>query len=151
MPKARCYAKVMDFTKLKSETAVTPKACINIACQSHLSCHSNSCFKCQKRGRKKRGHICGPTCECRHRLPDKKRTRAETLEEKNNIDWCSWNSDVHKQPLAQTLPKHGQCDLFQNTACNAISHSKSVCNSNASLILDGPIGQCMHKCQEKEN
>ena len=151
VPKARCYGKVMDFTNSESETAVPPEACINVACQSHLSCHSNSCFKCQKKGSKKRGHICGPTCECRYRLPDKKRARAEILEENNSIDWFSWNGDAHKQPLAQILPKRGQYDLFQNASCNAISHSKFACNSNISLILDGPIGQYMHKYQEKEN
>ena len=42
-------------------------------------------------------------------------------------------------------------DLFQNVCCRAILHSKFSCNSNLSLILDGPIGQYMHKYQEKNN
>lgn len=149
VPKARCYGKMMEYQK--DIILCPPKSAINAACQSHLSCHVSNCFKCQKAGNKKRGHVCGPTCECRYRLPDKKRARATVMEQKETIRWFSWNGDVTKQPLAQILPKRGRYDLFQNVCCNAISHSKFTCNSNVSLILDGPIGQYMHKYQQKEN
>ena len=130
-----------------------PKTCINAVYQHHLSCHVKGCFRCQKeRARsKKRKHVCGAKCECRFRLPDKARSHADIFidDGQESIDWFLWNGDSKKQPLAQVCPKRRKFDLFQNTSCPAISHSKFSCNNNVSVILDGPIGQYQHKYQEK--
>ena len=147
-PKARMLAKVLEFQKNGAEP---PHACVNSVHQHHLSCHVSNCFKCQKKGSKRGRHSCGPTCECRHRLPDRKRPTAEIMIENEGIPWCTWHGSSRQQPLAQIIPKRNTYDLFQNVSCNATSHSKFTCNSNVSLILDGPIGQCMHKCQQKAN
>ena len=77
IPKARMFAKVIEYQKEAGATA--PASCINAAYQHHVSCHVTNCFKCQKKGSKKRGHVCGPTCECRYRLPDRERERSYSL------------------------------------------------------------------------
>ena len=87
IPKARMLAKVLEFQK---NGAQVPDACVNYACQHHLSCHVSNCFKCQKKGSKRGGYSCGPTCECRHRLPDRKRPTAEIMIESEGKK--TWNS-----------------------------------------------------------
>ena len=149
IPKARMMSRIMDYQL--SKTHVIPKGCINATYQHHVSCHVSNCFKCQKKGSKKRGHVCGPECECRYRMPDLKRRRAELLVEKNAVKWYLWNGDHHEQPLIQVCPRRGKYDLFQNVSCNAISHSKFSCNSNVSCVIDGPIGAYQHKYKHKEN
>ena len=147
IPKARMKATIIDYQKGNREEP--PKTCINAVYQHHVSCHVKGCFRCQKEGNKKRKHVCGPNCECRFRLPDAARPHAEIFVNKENMDWYLWNGDCRKQPIAQVCPKRRKFDLFQNTSCPAISHSKFSCNNNVSVILDGPIGQYQHKYQEK--
>ena len=149
IPKARMLSKIVEYQK--SSTLDPPKECINATYQHHVSCHVSNCFKCQKKGSKKRGHVCGPDCECRYRMPDLKRPRAELLTECNAVTWYLWNGDSRKQPLMQVCPKRGTYDLFQNVSCNAISHSKFSCNSNVSCVIDGPIGAYQHKYKHKDN
>jgi hypothetical protein len=45
----------------------------------------------------------------------------------------------------EVLPKWHIFYLFQNVACCAISVSKFTCNSNISIITDGPVGQYQFK------
>ena len=148
IPKARMKSRVIDFQKGINDEP--PKPCIDALYQHHVSCHVKGCFKCQKSHSGKRKHVCGPNCECRFRLPDKKRRRAEIYVNQESISWYLWNGDVKDQPLCQISPKRKKYDLFQNTSCPAISYSKFSCNNNVSVILDGPIGQYQHKYQEKE-
>ena len=148
IPKARMKSRVIDFQKGINDEP--PKPCIDALHQHHVSCHVKGCFKCQKSHSGKRKHVCGPNCECRFRLPDKKRRRAEIYVNQESISWYLWNGDVKEQPLCQISPKRKKYDLFQNTSCPAISYSKFSCNNNVSVILDGPIGQYQHKYQEKE-
>ena len=149
IPKARMMSKIMDYQM--SKTSEVPRGCINATYQHHLSCHVTNCFKCQKKGSKKRGHVCGPQCECRYRMPDLKRRRSELMVEKEGVKWYLWNGDYQEQPLIQVCPKRGKYDLFQNVSCNAILHSKFSCNSNVSCVIDGPIGAYQHKYKHKEN
>ena len=51
-------------------------------------------------------------------------------------------------PFSETV---GPTGLLKISFGMAVSQSKFSCNSNVSLVLDGPIGQYMHKYQEKEN
>ena len=93
VPRARMLASIVEFQK-SGTTENTPSSIINAACQCHLSCHINkSCFKCQNPGSKKRGHICGPKCECRFRLPDRARPTT-TIDTTEIVDWYSWNGDI---------------------------------------------------------
>ena len=146
-PTARMKARTIDHQRGTREKP--PENCINGLYQHHVSCHVKGCFKCQKEGNRKRKHVCGPNCECRYRLPDKRRGRAEIFVDQPKMSWCLWNGDEKEQPIAQVVPKRRRYDLFQNTACPAMSHSKFSCNNNVSVILDGPIGQYQHKYQEK--
>ena len=146
--RARMMAEILQFQKGKLKTP--PKAIIDATYHHHLSCHVKGCWRCQKPGAKKRKHVCGPKCECRMRLPDKRRRHAEIFVNEKSIDWCMWNGSVRNQPIAQVVPKRRKYDLFQNVSCPAISYSKFSCNNNVSTILDGPIGQYQHKYQEKE-
>ena len=151
LPKARMFGKVIDYQMDMSADPDIPFACVNAGYQHHMSCHVSGCFRCQKKGSNRKGHICGPNCECRCRLPDLSRHGATMCYDTQGMPWHSWAGETWEQPLGQVLPKRNTCDLFQNVCCRAVSFSKFSCNSNLSVILDGPIGQYMHKYQEKQN
>ena len=149
IPKARMMAKIVEFQR--SPNIKSPRACINATYQHHVSCHVTNCFRCQKKGSKKRGHVCGPECECRYRMPDMKRARSELMTEKNEVKWFLYDGTYRMQPLMQVCPKRGKYDLFQNVSCTPISYSKFTCNNNIACVIDGPIGYYIHKYQHKEN
>ena len=150
IPKARMYAKIIQFQRKRDADVDTdtPALCVNACYQHHASCHVRGCFKCNKV--KGGGHICGPQCECRYRLPDRARPNAKVRTLDDSVDWYEWNGTVQKQPLLEFLPKRGECDQFQNSCCRAISLSKFSCNSNASFITDGPVGMYQFKYQTKD-
>jgi hypothetical protein len=152
LPKARMFAEIVDFQKNGQNVKDTPVALINATYQHHVSCHVNGCFRCQK-GKRRKKHVCGPTCECRYRLPDRCRP---TPAVKTEFDgkakpWYAWDGSAFNQPIIQILPKRRPYDLFQNVSCNAISQTKLSCNTNVSLVTDGPIGAYQHKYQLKPN
>ena len=149
IPKARMMAKIVEYQKTKGSLNA-PKECISATYQHHLSCHVNNCFKCKKKGNKKRGHVCGPDCECRYRMPDRKRRRAELMVDQESVRWYLWNGDFKEQPLMAVCPKRAKYDLFQNVACDAVSFSKLSCNNNLSVVVDGPIGMYQYKYKSKD-
>jgi Helitron helicase-like domain at N-terminus len=153
IPKARCFAMAVEYQK-STEGAVVPKAAINAAYQHHVSCHVPNCFKCQKKGKKKRKHTCGPKCECRYHLPDCKRSRSEVYGE-DSMSWFLFDGTFTDHRVCHLIPKRNEFDLCQNVACNAVSQSKFACNSNVSVVTEGPVGQYTYKypmkdCQEEE-
>ena len=148
VPRARLFGKVIEYQK---GIIPPPKGMINAVYQHHVSCHVSGCFRCKKAGSKKRGHVCGPQCECRYRMPAMKRRRSEIHVDKKKINWFLWDGNKREQPLCHIIPKRKDHDLFQNVCCPAISYSKLSCNSNVSLVMDGPIGQYQHKYQQKPN
>jgi hypothetical protein len=145
--KKRCYSKCVEFQMGLNE--VPPCAAVNAAYQAHESCHVSGCFRCQKAGKKRKRHVCGPNCECRFHLPDRKRIRAEVFKDKENANWYSWNGTYSVQSLSHMIPKRNYYDVFQNVACNAISNSKLCCNTNVTPVIDGPIGQYIYKYCKK--
>jgi hypothetical protein len=85
-------------------------------------------------------------------MPDRSHNKTEIKYHTNYNDglpWFVWNGDQLQQPLVEILPKRSAYDLFQNTSCRAILDSKVACNSNAAVIMDGPIGQYQFKYQHK--
>jgi len=56
--KKRCYSKCVEFQM--GLTEVPPCAAVNAAYQAHESCHVSGCFRCQKAGKKRKRHVCGP-------------------------------------------------------------------------------------------
>lgn len=148
LPKARMFARILQFQRKRDVHVVndTPVLCINASYQHHVSCHVKGCFKCSKLGK---AHKCGPNCECRFRLPDLSRDNAKVRTLHNSTTWYEWNGTGIEQPLVEFLPKRGTYDMFQNASCRAISESKLSCNSNVSLITDGPVGQYQFKYQMK--
>ena len=144
IPRHRCFADVVQYQKNFSldSRMDAPTASINAAYQSHNSCHTDGCFRCTKKGGKnKKEHKCGPNCECRYRMPDRKRKHTCIKTEYKGAPWYTWNGEKLEQPIVQICAKRGNYDLFQNISCPAISLSKFACNSNIQLITDGPVGQ----------
>ena len=73
LPKNKMEAVIIQFQKKRDVTVKeTPTTIINANYQHHKSCHVGSCFRCNKIKKTKK-HVCGPLCECRYRLPDRKR------------------------------------------------------------------------------
>ena len=136
IPKARLHATIVQYQKNRSAPS-TPVKVIRAAYQHHSSKHVKGCFPCNKI--KKRNHKCDSECECRFCLPDRKRrkTQIRTLEEKK--PWFTWSGGWRDQALVEFLPRRSSYDVFQNISCKAISESKFSCNSNISLITDGPV------------
>ena len=144
--KVRMTAEILQYQRDTSTSALlnAPKTSINAFYMQHASCHiPKTCFKCQKKG--KRNHICGPACECRFRLPDRKHQKTTIDSVRESVVWYTWKGVPKQQPIIQFLPKRTTFDLFQNVSCPAITHSKFSCNNNLSLITDGPIAQYMFK------
>jgi hypothetical protein len=146
VPKTKMHALCIQFQKAKgADTKETPILAINACYNSHSSSHPNGCFKCQQK--RKRKHICSASheCECRYRMPDLPRKKACVRHVKENVPWFAWDGTEKQQPLIEILPKRNNYDLFQNVSCKVISESKLTCNSNVSIITDGPVGQYQFK------
>ena len=69
----------------------------------------------------------------------------------SDTEWYEWNGDSRPQPIVEFLPKRNTYDVFQNKSCTPISESKMACNSNVSLITDGPVSGYIIKYQHKGN
>jgi hypothetical protein len=69
---------------------------------------------------------------------------------RENSSWFEWTGSEHKVKLVEFCPKREQFDLFQNVSCKAISESKFACNTNISLITEGPVSQYQFKYQHKD-
>ena len=78
-------------------------------------------------------------------MPDRPRKKACVRYVKQSNPWFAWNGTEKDQPIIEILPKRQDYDLFQNVSCKAISESKLTCNSNVSVITDGPVGQYQFK------
>jgi hypothetical protein len=146
VPKSRMHALCIEFQKNRGASASdVPSLSINATYNSHASSHVTGCFKCQKK--RKRNHQCGTSqeCECRYRMPDRPRKKACVRYVKQSNPWFAWNGTEKDQPIIEILPKRQDYDLFQNVSCKAISESKLTCNSNVSVITDGPVGQYQFK------
>ncbi len=151
LPKHRMHAAIVEYQKIpKSPVTKKMSRIINATYQTHSCNHHSSCFKCQKGSGPKRKHVCGPLCECRYRLPDRKRARTEIKTEVGDASWYLWDGSERSQPLVQLLPKRGKYDLYQNISCPAVSETKMACNSNIALITEGPIGQYQFKYHLKQ-
>ena len=150
--RARLLGEIVSFQRPNGGRVECPEACINVAYQAHASCHAKSCFKCNKlTGKRKREHKCGPKCECRFRLPDKRRKTTVVKTEREAVPWYEWSGEEKQQPFVSVLPKRGKYDLFQNVCCRSLSQSKFSCNTNVSLITDGPIAHYICKYCVKPN
>ncbi len=150
--RARMLGHIVHYQAYGEELEDCPEACINIIRNSHISCHAKGCFRCSKlKGRDKKDHVCGKNCECRYRMPDLARKYTTVKFEKDSIPWFAWTGEEKSQPLIQILPKRSRYDLFQNVCCTAVSLSKFSCNTNVSLITDGPIGYYIAKYCVKPN
>ena len=144
LPRARLQHRVIQFQKnFGAGEDETPSTCINALYQHHVSCHVRGCFRCSKLSKK--AHICGPTCECRFRMPDCLRSKTTIHTLHDDKKWYSWDGTWKLQPMIEFQGKRNRYDLFQNTSCEAISESKFSCNSNLALITDGPVGFYQYK------
>ena len=84
--KARLHSNVVQFQKGNvSDVTVFSNAVHN----HHVSCHMGSCFECKKKGFRKRKHVCGSLCECRHRSPDAPELKAKMHECNQTASWFS--------------------------------------------------------------
>ena len=147
IPKSRLHAEIIQYQRSRNGDKPLPKLAISAAYQHHLSCHCRGCFRCAKS--RKRGHACGPLCECRYRLPDVKRRKTRIQTDYEGVPWFHWNGEKQEQPLVQIQPRRSKYDLFQNVSCRGISESKFACNSNVSAITDGPVAQYVFKYEFK--
>ena len=149
IPKERMLGHIMAFQRnVGCSVDDIPVLCINTVYQQHASCHVKGCFKCSRVN--KSTHTCGPTCECRFRLPDRPRKSASVRYIAESKTWFEWDGSSRQQPLVEILPKRGMYDLFQNPSCRAVSESKFSCNSNVSVVTDGPIGNYCCKYAVKD-
>ena len=127
----------------------------NAAYNSHLSCHSELCFRCNKRKKRKTNDgksvsVRPEDCECRMRLPDVPREQS-ILEPTRDRKVFSFDGKEEEQPYYVLRPKRQSYDCFQNVSCPAISLSKLGCgNTNVSFIFPGPILSYTCKYQMKK-
>ena len=106
IPKHRLFAEVVQYQKVFGPRSFeqAPATAINVAYQTHCSCHTDGCFRCakgQKNGSVKKSHKCGPKCECRYRMPDRKRKHCAIKTEYKGAPWFEWNGTKKEQPIVQ--------------------------------------------------
>lgn len=145
--KCRMHAICIEYQREKDGSLTSARSlAINAAYNSHASSHVTGCFKCQKKKKKKK-HVCTSSsdCECRYRMPDRSRKQACVRFVKEVNPWFEWNGIEKQQPIIEVLPKRHTYDCFQNVSCHAISEAKFTCNSNLSIITDGPVGMYQFK------
>jgi hypothetical protein len=146
--RAECVRLQIPEIELDEDSSVI----INATYQHHLSCHSDSCFKCRK-NKKKGSHKCNEQCECRFRLPDQKRNFTAVTDAVSSVNWYTWRGTSKPQPLLQSSVKRAEFDAFQNVSCQGVSETKLTCNSNVALVFDGPLSQYIFKyiCKSTKN
>ena len=153
----RLHAMFVEHQKPGSEDL--DPIVIRAAYNNHLSCHLPTCFRCnKKRKRKGRGEkdnsragrdLCPEDVECRLRLPDLPRKRSK-LEESDTRYSYSYDGARQKKHFYKMKVKRNQYDVFQNVSCFPVSESKiGIGNSNVSFLFPGPILPYICKYQMK--
>lgn len=147
IPLARLKAMIVEYQASRNRN-ILPEVVVNATYQHHKSCHVRGCFACSG----KRKHVCGPSCECRFRLPDCKRKKTKNVRQisETTQNWFAWTGENKPRHLIELLPTRGTFDLFQNVSCSAISSSKFACNNNCAPITPGPLSQYMFKYNFKK-
>jgi hypothetical protein len=107
------------------------------AYNNHLSTHTKTCFRCNKKDRKAR--MFSSDYECRMAYPQLPNLQRTHIEETQEFRHFSWNGTEVVLPFYVLKPRRGRYDLFQNKACKAITESKISGNSNISFLFPGPV------------
>jgi hypothetical protein len=98
--KSRIHAMCINFQKdIGGTIDESTKFAVN-------AIHVSGCFRCQKTA-KESNHVCGlsQNCECRYRLPDRRRKKARIRVLKEDNKWFEWNGNEKLQPIVEVLPK----------------------------------------------
>ena len=109
--------------------------------------HTKSCFASKPQpkngnaGNQRKRKMPSKGEECRYRHPQCKKQRT-TLQNSSTeaVNWYSWDGSFSKRFIKEIVAERHPYDVFQNTCCPAISHSKLTCNSNIAAVLPGPNG-----------
>jgi len=88
--------------------------------------------------------------ECRYRYPQRKK-RKTTVQNASDppVQWFLWDGTHEERYIKEVCPERHSYDAFQNVSCRAISHSKLACNTNVSIVMDGPTGKYSFKYNMK--
>ena len=135
---------------------------IRAAYNNHISCHTDSCFRCKKKKRKTdhpnntgdktntKGFL--PTdVECRARFPAIPIPRKTVVEETEDREVYSFNGSSKRMPFFVLKPKRNRFDCFQNVSCFPISESKlGTGNTNVNFLFPGPFLPYTCKYQMKK-
>ena len=144
----RMKAKTIEYQKLKSQHTI-PAYVIEAGYNQHK--HTNSCFKtsmgaAKTRAEKKQAMKRALCCECRYRLPVRKKRRTAIVNAcEDTVKWYDWKGTYSERNIKELNLKRGVFDLFQNQSCPAIGESKLTCNTNINLIFHGSTGQYAFK------
>ena len=148
--------KTMCLQHQKPDDETEPDATIiNAAYNSHLSYHSEPCFRCNKRKKRKTNDgkaisLRPEEYECRMRLPNIPREHT-MLEPTDDRKFFAFDGTEHNRPFYTLRPKRLPYDCFQNVSCPAVSLSKLGCgNTNVSFVFPGPILSYTCKYQMKK-
>jgi len=88
--------------------------------------------------------------ECRYRYPQRKKRRTTVQNASDSpVQWFLWDGTHEERYIKEVCPERHSYDAFQNVSCRAISHSKLACNTNVSIVMDGPTGQYSFKYNMK--
>jgi hypothetical protein len=146
VPGLTCYPdssirrlKAMAVEYQRPDSDGIPVEILHAAYNNHLSFHTPSCFRCNKKNKIKdsQATISAADFECRGLFPKlpNPQTRVELIATEQ---YFRWDGTVEMRPLYTLIPERGCYDLFQNVCCKAVSESKVACNSNVTFLFPGP-------------
>jgi ATP-dependent DNA helicase PIF1 len=132
------------------------KTVIEAAYNLHMH-NKNSCFSNVATGKGETGSTTGKRKreshgdECRYRYPKRKKRRTCVIDASTEkIKWHKFDGSFNERRIKEVVLARHKYDLFQNTSCRAISHSKLACNTNLQFVVPGPIAQYQFKYTMKE-
>ena len=117
-----------------------PRHFVQVGYNHHRHAKS-SCFKKFKEEERQKRSSVGTVAECRYRYPKKaSRTTKIINSTRKKQSWFTWKGTRLERYIKEAIRQRSKYDVFQNISCKSVSYSKLTCNSNLTLVMEGPVG-----------
>ena len=118
------------------------------AYNNHHSCHTRTCFKCNKKDEYQQCHQSDYECRMRYPQLPVKKTR---MEKQIQGSYYLWNGECHDMFFYAMRKQRHPYDCFQNVALAALTLSRMSGNSNVMLLTFGAVIMYVCKYTFKSN
>ena len=134
----RLRAACVDYQN--GTISTLPRHFVQVGYNHHRHAKS-SCFKKFKEEERQKRSSVGTVAECRYRYPKKaSRTTKIINSTRKKQSWFTWKGTRLERYIKEAIRQRSKYDVFQNISCKSVSYSKLTCNSNLTLVMEGPVG-----------